>query len=148
MLKKIIILSLLVFLIRTLAYADAGGSGADTSAEYKLLAPIGTLKTLSPYGDSFSFYLQRIVNISIAVAGAISVLILIIGGLQYILSSVNETAKKDAKDKITNAVFGLLIALSGVLLLQTINPDLLKLGLPPIPKSEEIKQATKPPSTR
>lgn len=107
---------------------------------YKLLAPIGTLEQVSPSG--FSDYLQRIISVSIGLTAALAVLMLIIGGLQYIFSSVSETAKKDAKERITNAIVGVLIALSGYLILNTINPDLLKLGLP------EVKPLSSPETTR
>ncbi len=132
MLKKITILSLIILASSTLVYADAGGAGAGRDSGYKLLAPVGDTAFVAP--DTFNLYLQQIINISIGIAGALSVIILIIGGLQYVFSSVSESAKKDAKDRITNAITGLLIALSGYLLLNTINPDLIKLGLPKIDK--------------
>lgn len=113
---------------------------------YKLLSPIGELTQVSR--GSFSSYLQTMVNIAIGLVGAVSVIMLIVGGLQYILTSVNEGAKKEAKERITNAIIGILIILSGYLILNTINPDLLKLDFPKINRAPKItpQDASAPPS--
>ncbi len=102
-----------------------------TPTTYHLLAPIGGVNEVQA-GDSGSFtqYLQFMINITMGVTAALSVIILIWGGIEYIFASVSESAKKGAKERITNAIFGILIALSAYLLLNTINPDLIKLGLP------------------
>jgi uncharacterized membrane protein len=142
-LYSIVIISLFLTLTVRLAWA--------ADEPYKLLAPIGNLEEVSTEEGGFSIYLQRIIDISIGVTAAISVLILIMGGVQYVLSSVNEAAKKDAKERITNAIFGLLIALSGYLILNTINPDLLNLGLPviqPLPSSSGSSPTGAPPPPR
>jgi hypothetical protein len=52
----------------------------------------------------------------------------IIGGLEYITSDL-PGIKIDGKSKINKALLGLAIALSSYLLLQLINPDLLKFKL-------------------
>ncbi|MDO8493309.1 MAG: pilin [bacterium] len=115
-------------------------SGCDPTKGYCLLAPIGNLTQVTT--ASFPNYLQSIINISLGMTAAIAVIMLVIGGLQYIFSSVSETAKKEAKERITNAVFGVLIALSGYILLRTIGgSDLLKLGLPAIKKLDIPKGA-------
>lgn len=105
---------------------------------YCLLEPLGSeggqIVSIQSGTPQFTTYLQTIINIAIGVTGAISVIMLIIGGLQYILSSVSETAKKDAKDRITNSITAILIILSGYLILNTINPNLVNLSLPPIQK--------------
>lgn len=99
---------------------------------YKLLEPLNGVTTVSSEGSGFSAYLQTIINIAIQFVGVVSVIMLIWGGLEYVLSSVSEAAKKDAKDRITNSILGLIIALSGYLILNTINPNLTSLTLPPV----------------
>ena len=49
------------------------------------------------------------INIILAIAGAISVLFIIIGGFQYILSGANEDLAKRGKTTLKNAIIGLII---------------------------------------
>ena len=122
---------------------DQNTGTRDGKDSYVLLAPLGGKASVDIGSDNefgFADYLQKIIDITIGVAAIVSVIMLIIGGVEYIMSSVSEVAKKDAKDRITNAILGILIALSGYLILNTINPDLLKLGLP---KIKELNPPTK-----
>lgn len=128
----LVIMLLLVMLVPNLNLS-AGSHECDPSKGYCLLAPLDEeTKQVSTNDDGFSKYLQKIINIAISLTGILSVIMLIFGGIEYVSSSVSETAKKDAKERITNALFGLLITLSGYLILSTINPDLLSLKLPEI----------------
>ena len=100
---------------------------AQVSTGYEPLAPlpgqqsIGTADTLG--------YLQAIINFSIGIAIILAVLMIVIGGIQYMASDAF-TSKETAKEQITMAVWGLVIALGGYLLLYTINPDLITFRLP------------------
>lgn len=71
-------------------------------------------------------YLQNIFSFSVAIAGGLAVIMIVIGGIKYMMSEAI-TDKGDAKDQIQSAVKGLLIALTAYVLLYTINPDLVKL---------------------
>jgi hypothetical protein len=53
--------------------------------------------------------ISAIINIILAVAGAISVMFLIIGGFQYILSGANEDLAKRGKTTLKNSIIGLII---------------------------------------
>ncbi len=79
-------------------------------------------------------YLSGMIKLTIAVAGALAILMIVIGGTQYVAASINISAKSDAKDRITNSLIGLALVLSSWLLLNTINPKLVSfsLMLPPI----------------
>lgn len=82
----------------------------------------GNADTSTPSG-----YLSMIYTLGIGVAGVLAVLMIVVGGIQYIGSGMSPSAKEDAKGKITNAILGLLLALGSWLLLHTINPDLVSL---------------------
>lgn len=139
--KLIAYIVFLLFIFSGIKFAQATcNPQTDT---YCLLVPLGNMESVSPNQASFSAYLQQIIDIAIGLTGAIAVIMLIIGGLEYILSSVNEAAKSDAKSRITNAILGLLIALSGYVILNTINPDLLSLGFPQL-KSVTTVTSTPP----
>jgi hypothetical protein len=70
----------------------------------------------------------------IAVAGGLAVLMMIIGGTQYVAAGVTLDAKSGAKDRIQNAAIGLALTLASYLILVSINPKLVQfnLNLPPI----------------
>ncbi len=71
----------------------AKASGTPTS----LFAPGGTFQVIS--------------NTLIFLVGAISVIMLIIGGLRYVLSSGEASAVKGAKDTILYAIIGIIVAI-------------------------------------
>lgn len=102
--------------------------------DYTPLAPLpGTLtpgKTTTDMGT----YLSGAITLLIAVSGALAVLMIIIGGTQYVASGIAPQAKNDAKDRIWNAIIGLVLVLVSYLILNSINPNLVKfkLDLPPV----------------
>lgn len=65
----------------------------------------------SARGATLPERLKDIVNILLFVLGAIAVIIIVIGGLRYVLSSGDPGAIKGAKDTILYAVVGLIVAL-------------------------------------
>ena len=68
-----------------------------------------------------SAYLVNLYNIGVGIAGVLAVVMLVIGGIEYISSAVIDT-KAEAKKRIWAAIGGLLLALLSWLLLNTINP--------------------------
>lgn len=56
---------------------------------------------------------QTVAQTLVFLIGAISVLMLIIGGLRYVLSGGDPAATKGAKDTILYAVIGVIVALTG-----------------------------------
>ena len=77
---------------------------------------------------SLGGYLSNIYALGIGLAGVLAVLMIVIGGIQYIGSGMSPSGKSDAKDRITNAVLGLLLALLSWLILNTIDPNLVSLN--------------------
>lgn len=78
-------------------------------------------------------YLPGIFKLAIGIAGVLAVIMIVIGGVQY-LSTDAISGKSDGKEKITNALIGLLLAIGAFVILNTINPGTLSLtlGLKPI----------------
>jgi hypothetical protein len=102
---------------------------------YKLAAPIpggttgaGGEQTVSG-ANSFVQYMSFLFPFLLSVAAISALVMFIYGGIQYALGGANPEQLKDAKDRISNAIWGLLLAVFGVLVLQTINPNLIKLDL-------------------
>ena len=102
---------------------------------YNLLAPIGIGKLQVNCIDTtgtdkncasggIGDYFNIIFQISIGICGVLAVIMIVIGGIQY-MGEESVFGKTEAKSRILNAVLGLLIAIGSYALLNTINPDLL-----------------------
>ncbi len=115
------------------------------SAAHPALAELG-VNLLAPIQgidqSSFSGYLSSLFSITLGVAAFLAVIMIAIGGLQYMGSEV-VSDKSDAKDRITSAILGLLLILFSVALLNTINPNILNMQFNP-PKLEKIPDPPKP----
>lgn len=118
-----------------LTLALGGGVLAASAQDYTPLAklPIG------PGGSelatwTLSSYLTGAIKLLVAVAGAIAVLMLVIGGTQYVAAGINPSAKGDAKERILGAFIGLALVLTSYLILSSIDPRLVEfnLTLPPV----------------
>ena len=107
-----------------------------TTTSYTLLAPLpklnGQCPSNSTCNDASSTVTQIDVNsyisyaykLALALAVVLAVFMITVGGFEYMLSS-SITDKKNAQEKIWNAVLGLLLALCSYLLLYTIDPNLI-----------------------
>ncbi len=94
---------------------------------YKLLAPIG--KTTEIKTNDIGKYFNILFNIAIGLAGALAVVMIVVGGIQW-MGSESIFGKTEGKERVMSAILGLLIAVGSYTLLNTINPDLLgKKGL-------------------
>lgn len=112
----------------------ANPSGCVTNSDnsnYCMLAPLpglgdgsGNLDVTKGFGD----YLLTIIQIVMGVIGVLCVLMIIIGGIEY-MSTVSVGEKEGAKNRITSALLGLLLALSSYVILRTLNPKLVELGV-------------------
>lgn len=116
--KKIL---MTLFVLTTLII---GGSSfvayaADTS--YVPLEPLPGL----PEGSSVTFteYMPYAFNLLIGVSFALAFIMIVWGGVEY-MSTDAVYGKSEGKQKITNALWGLLLVLGAYIILQTINPCL------------------------
>lgn len=125
--KSIILFFLVLFLIIPLFN---NVYGAKEPEQYQLLAPIGDLTTFPgaekdcPLGR----FLETLMQIVIGIIAVLAVFMIILGGVQYITSEL-VSSKEAGKTMIQHALFGLILALVAVLLLETLNPKLLNLCL-------------------
>jgi hypothetical protein len=68
--------------------------------------------------------------LGLGLGGVLAFAMIAIAGLQWTLSGANPSIQSDAKDRILNAVFGLLLLLAAFVILRTINPELVNLREP------------------
>lgn len=91
----------------------------------------GKFVSLSPglpfLGNVFENGLPSLINtligLSVAVAAILAVVMVAVGGFKY-MTTDSMFAMGNAKEQITNALVGLLIVLTAILILKTINPNL------------------------
>jgi type IV secretory pathway VirB2 component (pilin) len=112
---------------------------------YMLLAPLGPLVN-GATGVTLSGYLSGIVQVIIGVAGILAVVMIVICGIQLI-GSPSVSQKSASKSCITSALFGLILAFSSWLILNTINTKLLSndislVDLPAIPAAAPATSGT------
>ncbi|NUM25566.1 MAG: hypothetical protein HUU49_02970 [Candidatus Buchananbacteria bacterium] len=77
--------------------------------------------------DWIGQYIGAIYNYGVAVAGVLAVIMIMVGGFLWLVSAGNPNQISTAKDFITSALTGLLLALFSFIILQTVNPRLVKL---------------------
>jgi len=109
---------------------DSNNDGKIT--QYCLLEPL-------PLGNDGAFseitnetdlgeYLGIIFKVILGIIGVLAVVMIIVGGVQYMTTDALG-GKENGKETVTNAVAGLILALSSWLILNTINPDLVSFKL-------------------
>ncbi len=111
------------------------------SGQYCLLEPlpIGAGQVYDKYDPkvtSAADYINLAIKIFISIIGALGVIMIVLGGVQYMTTDAI-SKKEGGKEMISNAIFGVILALVSWLLLNTINPHLIEIRLDP-PKGEQI----------
>jgi hypothetical protein len=109
------LLALVLLPVFVFAQGGAGGhSGGAGSA-------LGAGGTTPPH-----VYLQNLYKWFLGFVGIAALFALVFGGVRYMFAGANIGEVGAAKGWIMNAIWGLLLAALSVLLLQTINPDLIQ----------------------
>ena len=115
------------------------------AATYNPIEPLpGT--TISSTGDvTLSSYLEGVYKLLVGLAGVFAVLMIVIGGLQFIAGADNPSMRSAARQRIVNAIFGLFLAMGSWLILYIINPNLVGSSniIPPI---SSVSTGTPPPT--
>lgn len=71
-------------------------------------------------------YLSALYNFMLGLVGVAAMGSIVYGGVLYIISAGSPSRVGEAKTAIWNGIIGILVAGFGYLILQTINPDLIK----------------------
>jgi hypothetical protein len=73
--------------------------------------------------------ISYIYKFALGICGVVALISIVFGAAQYAFSAGNSSKAEDAKDRITQALLGIVILLFSYLILYTINPDLVNLKL-------------------
>lgn len=117
---------------------------------YELLAPLPKIGKTFWIERGLGNYINRVFMLAIGIAGVLAVIMIVIGGIQYMTTDIVFT-KEEARKRIGGAIWGLLLALGTFMILNTINPDILNLefaaGIKPAVISFKSIEGTYDPKT-
>jgi len=99
-------------------------------------------KEITITNSSIGEYIINIYNYAIAIIGVIAAIVLMLGGLTWMTSAGSSTRVTEAKAWIGASLAGLLIAFSSFLILEQINPALVKFKPLKIQRVTTSKTAT------
>lgn len=88
--------------------------------------------------NSLPEYIDALYRYAIPVMALLAVVMLMIGGLQYVLARGRAEAIKKAKDRIKNAVIGLVLLMSAYALARLIDPSLVNLHVFQVPMTKQV----------
>jgi hypothetical protein len=99
-------------------------TGAPVNLNANGTCPAGSRDTRA---TDFYTYVGYLYKFGIAAVGIAALFMIIVGGFMYITSAGNNAKMESAKGVITDAIVGLILALSAYLILYTINPELVNI---------------------
>ncbi len=114
-----------VFLDNTQS-TDTRSCKEDHPEIYCLLAPLGKFDRIST--DNFGSYVNTLISVVVGLAAVMAVVMIVLGGIQW-MSTDSISGHSEGKDRIQNALFGLILLLGAYAILNTINPDLVNLNI-------------------
>ncbi|MEK7462805.1 MAG: pilin, partial [Patescibacteria group bacterium] len=82
------------------------------------------------YAGSIPLYVARLYQFGFGIVGVVALLMIIIGAAKYTLSAGSFTSKDEAREQITEAIYGILLLFGAYLILYTINPELVSIKAP------------------
>ena len=117
---------LVLFNIETVKAESSSSQSSESGFTYTLLQPLPVAGGYLKDNENVTLkdYLTWVFRFVLALAGFLAVMMIVIGGVEYIISGANESMRGEAKKRIENAIWGLVMALVSYLVLYTINPSL------------------------
>jgi hypothetical protein len=110
----------------TLTNNGAGTTTQTISTQYNLLEPLPQVGPTfdTSQSNGLGSYLNPMISLFIGICAVLAMIMILWGGIEYMTSELI-SSKEAGKERIRNAIFGLLLALGAWTLLYTINPNLL-----------------------
>jgi hypothetical protein len=108
-------------------------------------------QTTNPYSADPLKFVNQLFQMALGIGGLLAFGSIVYGGFKYTVAAGNPGGQSDAKDRITQALIGLLLLVGSVLILNTINPAITNTKLPalspikPLPLPGDPGAACAPP---
>lgn len=106
---------------------------------YKTLAPLPGIPSNGEV--TFVQYVPIMFNLLIGISFALAFVMIVWGGVEY-MSTDAIYGKSAGRERIKNALWGLLLVLGAYIILQTINPDLVNFRIDRITNPQPTTQTT------
>jgi Type IV secretion system pilin len=94
---------------------------------------IGSMPGVNFASGDFGAVVNGIYKLAIRIAGATAVVMFVWSGVQYMTAPLGASGTENAKERMTNAILGLLMLLATWVIFNQINPDILNLQINPNP---------------
>lgn len=132
--------------LNTLVLLILGIVGAEvvSAIDYTPLAPLPGVTEAA--ASNLPEYLVAIFKLTLGLAAVLAVIQITIGGVEY-MSTDAISGKEDGKERITQAIYGLILAIGAWLILNTVNPRILTFSLNPTPIQAPQETSTTTPNT-
>lgn len=106
--------------------APTGGPTTSGGEAEHVAGPVPLEVTIGTYASAVDIpsYIAALYRYGLGVGVTLAMVMVVVGGFQYMVARGNPSAIGAARGRITNAVLGLLLLLGSFTLLQTVNPDL------------------------
>lgn len=101
----------------------------------------GSCPTQAEAEKDIAAYIVRFYQTTLALAGILAVGMIVVGSLYYTFAGGNTDRQREGRDIITSALWGVALLAGSYLVLNTINPELVKLNLPDVRKLPECRYA-------
>lgn len=121
--KKLFFVCLLVFFITLPATIGLNKIKINYSSALEVNYPSFLGLTVTQ-NSSLPEYAKYFFNLGMALAGALALLVIVFGGVHYLIAFAGGGFRDNGKEWIKSGVIGLLVLLSSYLIVYTINPDL------------------------
>lgn len=118
-----------------LAAAAIAFASVRTSRAVTIVTTIPGGATEQTPGQSPQSFIADFYEYALAVAGILAFGIIVYGGVRYMMSAGNPSARTDAKEWIEAALLGILLLAGAYLILYIVNPNLVSLNLPGLQSS-------------
>jgi len=105
--------------------------------EYELGVSLPVAGRITTSVTDLGDYIDKAYKFLLGFSVIFAVLMLMVGGLQYVTSPGGEEISK-AKERITRSLTGLVLLMCAALILFTVNPHLINLEMPAIPKTRTV----------
>jgi len=90
-----------------------------------------------PAGATAAEFVAYFFNLAVTVGSFIAVVMMVMAGIDYVMSQGNPAKIEDAKKRIQNTFFGVVVLMASLLILNTINPDLAVIKINELSKEEQ-----------
>ena len=136
----------MLFLVGFLLLPNVGQAAEDQQSggiTFKAQVPIGTYEGEPITGYSIGKYINALYKYAIGTVGILAATVIMWSGFMWIMAGGNPQKITEAKTWLTGALSGLVLAMTCALILNTINPELIKIRsiVPePIKKTDVVSE--------